>query len=1183
MAESLYDKLITFNVYKQEPTVKDMTSLFNGRVGDQGVRLAVRWVQGVPGALQEIDVIERKMYGSVHLMVGNGIPDGQGDINMDVDASGIDIDSDPANNLPHGITVFKLPQEAFPKDGFAKGYFALKDELGNVWSSIDVWFKVKGGVPYLAAKVKYFSDEWNTFIAMAKKQNDDFANEMRDAYNQQVTEAQNALTKATANLVSLAANAGNIDAQIKAEDIVKRKDFADLTNQVTDKLVTFDAQPKYYANADEMRSNNPNGTDSLCVTLNDNHRWVYRNKIWQDCGAGTDTGFNSAKEESQNLLYGQSVINWQRTQAGTFSVATENFAKYEDQGILHMHSDSINQYVRATSPLLTVLGHTISIQFPECVRNISNATGVSLQIDQFSDGDDPNNQTGWEKNSLFYNFSDSNMVLWQYPNIALNGATTKIRIQFVMHNVTGDVFVGTPVVNYGDKCIPYSKRTLTENLTKNDNYVRDISQDLLYGITIDRMLTNTSDKVTTKRTGKKQFPNRYMVEFTNNSNDWASEITPLVSVRAGEIISAQVPGRTVSGNVVFVVREYADKWGNQKLTEHQYQISNRLTLNRYRNIQLGATTNYVSFGVAINGQGTVTFGMPKANYGSWCIAYDGYYGYDNSNNLLGEDVEFDSSQQIFTLPEEDATDLEFDTVNHHAQYPTLKFIRVPVVSGKPISYQVPYQSSGNIWVQLRYSSTMDDNTQTNITQKLSPVKDKTIYKAEGVTLPEGTKSIGFYIWPEDNETGTIGLPKVNYGNHCMPYDKYGETRIVDPIGNAEVPSIARMYITSGSQNYKKIVPFKYVSRSVATSGYLSFDIQGNSSRDYEKKNLKIKLFKDPKGDEKLKLKVLPSWKKNSKFNLKANWIDATQARNIVNARLIKDAVTMTPLAKPDQTPILDTPDMGQINGVPVELYFDGDFFGLYTLNTKKDDVTFAMDSKDPKQEVISSGVSHDAFANANATIDGTNYEMEVHDTPSDAINANFTKFLQFINTASDDDFKAHIADYIDVNSVINEMLFGIFSHEYDFYGKSILLATWNEGAYWYMIPYDLDSTWGLSFRGEQVYNDDDYFNLSLALKGDPKAGAIVGFNGNPLLSRIYKFFKPEIKRQGQLLRSTVWSTQAIITQFRDFIDIIPVDSYKKEQDKWAALPSVNITSFNQIQSYVIKRSQEFDSFLSKLA
>lgn len=287
MPESLYDKLITFNVYKQEPTVKDMTSLFNGRVGDQGVRLAVRWVQGEPGTLQAIDVINRNMYGSVHLMVGNGVPDGNGDINMDVDASGIDIDSDPANNLPHGITVFKLPQEAFPKDGFAKGYFALKDEQGNVWSSIDVWFKVKGGVPYLAAKTKYFSDEWNTFIAIAKKQNDDFANEMRDTYNQRVTDAQNALIRATSDLSHLSTSVGEVQDQITAGNVVTLKQHNDDLKKVSDKidnrLDEMTPDPESFADLDAVKAKYPTGKDGIFV-LDNGRRAVYRNGQWIDGG-----------------------------------------------------------------------------------------------------------------------------------------------------------------------------------------------------------------------------------------------------------------------------------------------------------------------------------------------------------------------------------------------------------------------------------------------------------------------------------------------------------------------------------------------------------------------------------------------------------------------------------------------------------------------------------------------------------------------------------------------------------------------------------------------------------------------------------------------------------------------------------------------------------------------------------
>lgn len=326
MAESLYDKLITFNVYKQEPTVKDMTSLFNGRVGDQGVRLAVRWVQGVPGALQTIDVIERKMYGSVHLMVGNGIPDGQGDINMDVDASGIDIDSDPANNLPHGITVFKLPQEAFPKDGFAKGYFALKDELGNVWSSIDVWFKVKGGVPYLAAKVKYFSDEWNTFISMARKQNEDFSQEMREAYNQQVTDTQNALTKATDNLNSLAATAGNVQAQIDAKNFVTlnkhRFDIEALSEMIEAKLNQMNLTPETFPSEDELQKKYPNGKAGLFLTEDTGHKWIYWDNKWTDCGPYQGVGVADRSIDSAKLK--QNALPLRTTQSAPWTVDFSN-------------------------------------------------------------------------------------------------------------------------------------------------------------------------------------------------------------------------------------------------------------------------------------------------------------------------------------------------------------------------------------------------------------------------------------------------------------------------------------------------------------------------------------------------------------------------------------------------------------------------------------------------------------------------------------------------------------------------------------------------------------------------------------------------------------------------------------------------------------------------------------------
>lgn len=1180
------NNIIRFNSYKLERggSLYDMYDQFNARVGDQGTPLVMQWTQGLTDTL--IDLQAKKLHFYATGQVGQyleKLKDGTG-YQMSADASQVEYeDRNAAGTMDHGITKVKLPKQFFPQEGIFYGYFGLKDDQGNTYTSVNVWFRVLGGVPIMGAAIPYFSTRFDELMETCQGRIEDVLAQLRQEYQDEVKKNEDMSAETRAALSKLADAVGAVQAQIDAQDIVKRQDFSKLSSLITDKLTAFNDTPQYYANADEMKSNNPNGTDKLCITLNDDHRYLYQSGNWVDCGVAEEKNFGYAKAASENLTYGQDIMSWSRTPEGTFGLATENFAKYEEQSILHMHSDAINQYVRATSPVMTVLGHTISVQFPECVRNTSGFSHSFLEINQFAAGEYPEKNSSYHNKDIRINFTNDSMTLLKSENIALDQATEKIRLQVVMYNTAGDVYVGMPKINYGPTCIPYSHRTLKLDLDRRDTYSSVNSEDLLYGITVDSMLNNTSSSVTATRTGYNQFPNRYMVDFKNNGNGWASEATESVEVRSGQAISAQIPGRVIAGNGYFIIREFADKWGNKKLNEQHFPISNRLTLNRYRNIQIGDNTTYITAAVALQNQGELVFGMPKLNYGSKCIRYDNFYGYDDADNLLNEDIEFDTSQRIFTLPADDADHLDFDTVNQHAQYPTLKTIRIPVDGDKPISYQLPYQSSGNIWIQLRYSSTMNDNTQTNITQKLSPVKDKTIYKSEGVALPKGTKSVALWIWPEDGETGTIWVPKLNYGNHCMPYNWYDGAQSTNTVTEDRTSSIAKLYINSGSQNYNKVVPFKFTNSSQSTSGYLSYDVQGDSSRDYEKKNFKIKLFKDSEGNEKLKVKILQSWKKNNKYNLKANWIDATQARNVVNARLVKDAIAVTSLSKPSLTPILDTPDFGQVNGIPVEVYFDGDFFGLYTLNTKKDDVTFAMDAKRDSQEVISTGVSHSTFADPNAVIDGNNYQTEIHDTSSDEINANFTKLLQFVNSSTDEDFKNHIADYIDVNSVINEMLFGILSHEYDFYGKSILLATWNSGTYWYMIPYDLDSTWGLSFRGDAVYNNDDFFNLSLAATGDRKANAIVGFNGNPLLDRIFKAFKPEIKAQGQRLRSSVWSTQAIISKFRDFIDDIPVDSYQKEQSKWTTLPSVDITSFNQIQNYVIKRGQEFDSFLSQLA
>lgn len=1212
--------IIPMDMYKEGYWAYNISNYFKARVDDNGTPFMIRWYKhGQLANVLNLRPFIRGRVGGYTIDDSNATADPK--IVMDENASTVDWTGETTDTQAGGIAVYRAVNQCYPQSGIFYGQVGLRSADGDtVVTGIDIIFKVlDGNIDMLGAKKYYVSELTKAMLEFEAKmdqhdrdyqakltqqeqeyqakmdQNDkDFKSktdqviaDARDAYTKETKNTHDALVAAQAQIqanrdeqADLSNRLAGTEQQIKIHDVATLDQFTAFSKQALERLSSIGAQPQYYDTVEAMKAANPNGTNNLCETVNDGHRWLYINGTWQDCGAVKDNAFKAARDASQDLMYGQDIINWEQNPGGTSVQATEGFAQFESQHIMHVTSDKLSQYVLLTSQIVDVNSNVVSLQFPELVKTLTgDQSGVYVEINQFATGDDPyNDTTGWGNNNIQLHFSDPEMTLWKYPNIKLNENTNRIRLQFVMHNVIGDIYVGTPVLNYGDTCITYSRLSGTKEFQKALAYDKKTSLDLLYGKDLNDMSLGYPDKATIKSVRRDQLPGIDLIDFTNNGADgWNVYRTPVFKVESGATISFQVPGRVISGNANVSIQEFKDEWQVERIKETFFKQSNRLNLNKFNNIKLDSNTKYVLITISLNGKGELIFGMPKVNYGDSCIPYNQFER--KSDNLLKySNFSFDTSMGIYTLDREDAKEVSFNTIDNHNQHPNLDFTRIPI-KNTHVSLQVPYQSTGNLWVQLRYSSDMSDDPAKNFIYTLPASQDRKLTKFEGIKLPDDTKSVELRIWPEDKIQGKIWLPKLNYGDSCMPYEKYAQSN------SPQKEAIAKLYISSEPENYNKIVPFEYLSNSENFSGYINYDIQGDSSQRYAKKNLKIKLFADGEGKTKLKVKLLQSWKKNNKYNLKANWIDATQARNIVNARLVKDAVAITPIANPSKVLITDTPDLGQMNGVPVEVYFNNGFYGLYTFNTKKDDVTFAMDSKNDQHEVVSVDISHDAFSSASASIDKINYETEIHDTASDTVNSNFTKFMNFINNSTDEDFKAHISDYIDVQSVINELLFGTFSTEYDFYAKSILLATWTGGEYWYMIPYDLDSTWGLDWDGSKVSSTtDDYFNLELALQDSQKAGAIGKFeNGNKLLSRIYQLFKPEIKAQGQKLRETVWSTSEIIKKFRDFIDSIPVDSYKKEQEKWTALPSVNITSFNQIQSFVIKRGQEFDDFLSQLA
>lgn len=1222
--------LIKFNTYKLERggLLVDMYDQFNARVGDQGTPLVIQWTQGTTDT--PVDLQKNKLHFYAAGQVGKYLEklDDDTGYKMSADAASVEYDDkDSAGTQANGLTVAKLPKQFFPQEGIFYGYFGLKDDQGNTYTSVNVWFRVLGGVPIMGAAIPYFSTRFDELMETCQGRIEDALAQLRQEYQAEVKKNEDMSAETRASLSKLADAVGAVQAQIDAQDIVKRSEFSDLSQQVTNRLLSFDNKPLYYTNVDEIKSSNPSGSDRICIALDTKHRWIYTNGTWQDCGAAKDNTFEAARDASQDVMFGQEITDWSKSNKGTIVRATEDFANFEDKPIMHLQSTNIDDYVFITSDVVPVSGHVISVQFPEMIRNLTRPNTVSLEIRQLTPTDNPNNVSTFAKNSIWLHFGDSQMTLFKATNLKLNDGTDRIQLVFQIHDDTGDAYVGKPVVNYGSQCIPYSplRHVQDAQIAENSltNGILNTSQNLMYNQTIENWTPHVQGTAVISSDPNVQFANTPIMHIEETKAEGQNSFVSDPVKISRDVISVQLPEMIVGeaypdSHVYFTVFPLADGEAvgddavNQKAIS--FPLGNTvMKLGKFENIKLPANTKQIALGVSQNGIGHLFFGIPAINYGPKCIAYSPssiaddlerlgkridtnfQIAQSNSQNLLyGQDIRNWNNQIRGEVSLATETDKQFEgTPIMHIKGTEAgqwnNWVSGPIeIDSNVISVQIPQMSENEIYGQSSvYVSLLpladgekvgdDAVNKKAISYALGNTK-VSLSKYENIKLPADTKHLVINFTQRGIGDLYFGIPTINYGPSCISYNNVLLERNVD-CSNAVVP---KLYINAASSRVgydKAPASFKLIKRSGIEYGYLVFDIQGDSSRGYPKKNFKIKLFSDPDGKTNLKLKPLSSWKSTNKYNLKANWIDATQSRNVVSAHLIKDALLVTGLEKPEQTkPLLQTEGLGQVDGVPVEVYFTNGYFGLYTLNTKKDESTFGMNSENTDQEVLSTEVGQADFMNSAKTVDGKDWSTEIHDTATEDIKTNLKAFQDFVTNSSDTDFKAKIHDYIDVTSVMVEILYGWLSHEWDYYSKSELLATWNAGKYWYLIPYDMDSTWGLHWDGSKVDIDDDWFSFSKATSSNT---AIVN-SQNKLHERIVKAFTPELKSLGQQLRSTVWSNQAIVGRFKSFIDGVPVEAYKNNAERWPSIPSLKTTSFEQIQSAVIQRSQEFDDFLNKI-
>lgn len=342
------------------------------------------------------------------------------------------------------------------------------------------------------------------------------------------------------------------------------------------------------------------------------------------------------------------------------------------------------------------------------------------------------------------------------------------------------------------------------------------------------------------------------------------------------------------------------------------------------------------------------------------------------------------------------------------------------------------------------------------------------------------------------------------------------------------------------------ISFEYRDGGQTVGGYAEIKIQGTSSIKFDKKNYTVKFYLDEAHEEKLAIDL--GWGAQSKYCLKANWIDRTHARNVVTAKLVTQMQQKYGV-------LTQAPRNGAIDGFPVEIYSNGKFLGLYTLNIPKDEWQFGMDSDNPNHIVICGEGWEDANL-FRAEPDFTTWSVEVGEENEPTLEKMKTLF-DFVINSTDEEFTANFEDHLDLDAALNYYVMADFAYLTDNLGKNMLLATY-DGQKWYPSLYDLDSSWGSDYNGKKVWEYGEH---------------PTGVSQNMLFARIEANFPQELAQRYFELREDILTKEHVMDEFEAFRDQIPTLSFFKETVKWgtglirrpADLPGFD---YNQIEDYL---------------
>lgn len=383
-----------------------------------------------------------------------------------------------------------------------------------------------------------------------------------------------------------------------------------------------------------------------------------------------------------------------------------------------------------------------------------------------------------------------------------------------------------------------------------------------------------------------------------------------------------------------------------------------------------------------------------------------------------------------------------------------------------------------------------------------------------------------------------------------------------------------------SKTLKNEVTYSFPARGI--SGTVEkFKVQGASSASLPKKNYTLNLDQD--------VEIFHNYGKQHKYVIKANYLDPSQSLNIVGAKLwgrIRDT------HKHADTGILNTngdllvdnngnrvvaetdPQLsiggnyGAVDGFPIAVYINDQYWGLYSFAIPKDDWMAKMPKSHGKYAIV------DAIWDPQGAFkQETNFkdQMELQFCSTDdsqwamdSVNTLIRAVMATYDTA--DNFNQAVSPLLDLDSAIDYYIFSVLVNNDDGIFRNYLLQTF-DGTKWYFAAYDLDTVFGRTpdfLEHLPASSDTDDWR-------DHGATFENVTSSNRLFYQLWKFRKDDILNRTKELINGTMSESAVDTVFIDYARSIPLNAYIAELDVWPSTPNTSVDNVNRVARWYMQR------------